>query len=320
MSHLNRLDKTMKISISPDDDGYIGRECPISDCEGYFKITLGTGLPVSTDCYCPYCGHKGSQQDFFTKNQIEYAKSVAIRKVKDALVKDLKEMEFEHKPKGSFGIGLSLKIKPGQPHPIHWYREKELETHITCSNCTLKYAVYGVFAYCPDCGEPNTLQIFHENLKLVRKCIEISKTLEKEVAQILIEDAFENCISSFDGFGRELCRINSNKSKIPERAIKISFQNLQGANTNVKELFGFELDKGLTSAEWHIAIISFLKRHLLAHKMGIIDDEYLRKSGDSNAIVGRKINISSDDVLIVIPLVEKLAVFLVDSLSKINNP
>ena len=319
MGHLNRLDKTMKIPISSDDDGYIGRECPISECEGYFKITLGTGLPGSTDCYCPYCGHKGPQREFFTKDQIAYAKSIAIRKVKDALVKDLKAMEFDHKPKGPFGIGLSLKIKSGQPHPIHWYREKELETHITCSNCTLKYAVYGIFAYCPDCGEPNTLQIFHENLKLVNKCIEISKTLEKEVAQIIIEDAFENCISSFDGFGRELCRINSTKSKFPERATKISFQNLRGVNTNVKELFGFELEKGLTPAEWNIANICFLKRHLLAHKMGIIDDEYIRKSGDSNAIVGRKINITSDDVLIVIPLVEKLADFMVDSLSEINN-
>ena len=319
MGHLERLEKKMQIPIATDENGYLGRECPKSECEGYFKITPGTGLQGVTDCFCPYCGHKGHYSEFTTKDQIEYATSIAIRKVTDALEKDLKAMEFETKPKGPFGIGFSLKIESGRPHPIYWYREEELETHIICSNCSLNYAVYGVFAYCPDCGEPNTLQIFRENLKLVRKSIEISQNVEKKLGQNLIENAFEDCISSFDGFGRELCHINGIKSKFPERVHKISFQNLNGAKDSVKDHFGFDLSQGLSIDEWNIAIISFYKRHLLAHKMGIIDDDYLRRSGDSNAIIGRKVNISSEDVLNLIPIIEKLAGFMVNSLSSPND-
>ncbi len=44
MSHLEKLGTQFSIPISPDDDGYLGRECPIDECLGYFKITPGTGV------------------------------------------------------------------------------------------------------------------------------------------------------------------------------------------------------------------------------------------------------------------------------------
>ena len=44
MSHLSKLGNRISIPIKPDEDGFTGRECPHSDCEGYFKIELGTGL------------------------------------------------------------------------------------------------------------------------------------------------------------------------------------------------------------------------------------------------------------------------------------
>ena len=42
--------------------------------------------------------------------------------------------------------------------------EKQLETEVVCVNCTLRYSVYGVFAFCPDCGQHNSLQILDKNL------------------------------------------------------------------------------------------------------------------------------------------------------------
>jgi hypothetical protein len=33
-------------------------------------------------------------------------------------------LEFEHKPRGAFGIGISMKVKSSTPHPISYYREK----------------------------------------------------------------------------------------------------------------------------------------------------------------------------------------------------
>jgi len=318
MTHLERLGNTFQIPISKDEQGYLGRECPEQGCEGYFKITPGTGLSGVTDCICPYCGHKGPHNEFFTKDQIEYAKSVVFRQVSDALEKDLKALEFEHKPRGPFGIGISLKFTPGDPHPIHWYREKELETQIVCSNCTLKYAVYGIFGFCPDCGQHNSLQILQNNLSLIQKMMNLAKSADTELSEKLIENALEDCISSFDGFGREICKIHAGKSKFPDRISKISFQSLDGASDGLMTHFNFEFNKGVDDEEWRIANISFQKRHLLAHKMGIIDEEYVRRSGDTSAIIGRKVIIRSEDVLRLIPIVEKLANFLVKTMAATN--
>src|ERR1700736_5285610 len=128
MNNLRNLGNQFSVQINPDTDGYVGRECPIEECLGYFKITPGTGIKGPAPCHCPYCGHVGEMNTFWTKQQIEYARSVVKRKVVEAVRQDLKSLEFEHKPTGPFGIGISLKLQPGDPIPVRWYREKNLET------------------------------------------------------------------------------------------------------------------------------------------------------------------------------------------------
>src|SRR5262245_44734356 len=97
---LRRLGNRIQIPIPMDAMGFVGRECPEAECEGYFKIRPGTGLKGSgVPCHCPYCGYTSSHNSFWTREQIEYAKSVALRQVTDAVRRDLKQLEFEHKPK-----------------------------------------------------------------------------------------------------------------------------------------------------------------------------------------------------------------------------
>jgi hypothetical protein len=266
MSNLERLGSHFSISLSPDTDGYMGRECPVEARLGYFKITPGTGVKGPAPCYCPYCGHSGEHNTFFTKEQIDYARSVVLRKVTDALHQDLKALEFDHKPRGAFGIGISLKVKTSAPHPIRYYREKQLETEVICDSCTLRYAIYGVFGWCPDCGAHNSLQILTKNLELAKKELALAEAAEKELADYLIGDALENVVSAFDGFGREVCS---------QKAADIRFQNIAGARRRVKETFGFDFADGLDTDDWEAACRAFQKRHLLAHKMGVIDEEYI---------------------------------------------
>ena len=218
-----------------------------------------------------------------------------MRELSDAIFKDLKALEFDNKPHGPFGIGLSFKVQSGPPTPIHYYREKELETTISCSNCTLQYAVYGVFAFCPDCGRHNSPQILEKNLDVVQKMLKLAKNQEPEVSEKLVENALEDCVSAFDGFGRELCRVNAKHTTNPKKATNIRFQNLDKAREELHYL-GIELTQGLPLEVWQQAIQLFQKRHLFAHKLGVVDREYLSKTGDKNEIVGRKVQISIDKV------------------------
>ena len=316
MRNLKQLGNSVNISIPKDSDGYSGRECPNPECRKYFKITFGTGLKGENPCYCPYCGFSSDHSDFHTSDQIAYAKSVTIRKITDAFDKDLKEMEFEIKPKGPFGIGVSMKVKRGSPHPIYTYGEKELETKIECANCALKYAVYGVFAYCPDCSEHNSLQIFNNSMDVIIKTLEIVKTLDEVIANQMIVNALEDCVSSFDGFGREICHLHSSHSSNPNQAERIRFQNLKGALKSIKKYYGINICDGLENDEWIAAIISFQKRHLFEHKMGVIDEEYIRKTNDRDAILGRKISLDKDEIIELIRILKLISVFLVKKLNE----
>jgi len=305
MSHLQNLGNRFNIVIPSDEHGYVGRECPVEECLGYFKITLGTGLKEPAPCHCPYCGHSGDPGTFSTKDQIEYATSLVLQKVTGAIQKDLKSLEFEHKPRGVFGIGISLKVNTSTPRPIRYYREKRLETEVICNSCTLRYAIYGVFGWCPDCGVHNSLQILTKNLELSRKQVILAESAEKDLANHLIGDALENVVSAFDGFGREICR---------RKGADIHFQNLVAARRKVQDMFAFDFASPLSQKDWGHVCRAFLKRHLLAHKMGVVDEEYVQRANDPQAVVGRKVPIGSQDVNSSIRIVQTLGERLFEGL------
>ena len=314
MRHLKQLGNQFSIPISRDENGYLGRECP--ECERYFKITPGTGLSgTDLPCRCPYCGHSAAQDQFFTKAQIEYARSVVINKVTGAFIKDLKKLEFNHRPRGAFGIGISMKVE-GRPRPIRHYAEMDLEEEVVCDNCTLRYTVYGTFAFCPDCGKHNSLQILEKNLALARKQIDLAATVEGDLSDQLIADALENGVSAFDGFGREACRVYSSKASDTAKATALSFQNLAGAHRNVLALFGVDLTAALDAKDWTFACRCFQKRHLLAHKMSIVDDAYIKATSDGHATVGRKVSIISEDVIALLVAIQTLGAYLTTELAK----
>ena len=266
MKHLRNLGSHFSISIPPDEEGLIGRECPVPECEGYFKLQPGTGLKgENLPTHCPYCGHQAGSDKFFTKTQVEYAKSAVRRDVTGALLKDLKSLEFNHRPSGAFGIGISMTVS-GQPTPIRRYREKKLETEVVCDRCTLRYTIYGVFGFCPDCAVHNSLQILNKNLELIQRLLAVAETLESQVAQHLIENALEDCVSAFDAFGRETCRVFASKAVKPEKAAEIRFQNILAACDRVKEQFSVDLGAAISLFDWAHVSRAFQKRHLLAHK------------------------------------------------------
>jgi hypothetical protein len=315
MRHLRRLGNQFSIPIRRDEDGYLGRECP--KCELYFKITPGTGITGGKPpCHCPYCGHCADHDQFFTKAQIEYAKSVVINKVTGAIIKDLKSLEFNHRPKGPFGIGISMKVE-GRPRPIRHYRELELEEAVVCDNCMLRYTIYGNFAFCPDCGRHNSRQILDKNISLAEKMIDLAGQVEGELSNQLVADALENGVSAFDGFGRETCRVHASKASDSKKAESISFQNLTGAQKNVQQQFAIDFAAGLDAQEWSFACRCFQKRHLLAHKMGVIDDGYINATGDPQAVVGRKISIKPDEVVKLLHHIKRLGSYLTAELQKL---
>lgn len=170
-----------------------------------------------------------------------------VNKVTGELLHTPKRHEFDIKPKGPFGIGLSLKVS-GSQTPVRLYIEPRLETELVCDGCSLRYAIYGFFAFCPDCGcgIHNSLQILQKNFEVVRKLLSLAATVEDGVRERLVENALEDAVSAFDGFGREVCRVSLEQ----QGKASPSFQNIALARDNLQQRFGFDLHAPLTDDEW----------------------------------------------------------------------
>lgn len=317
MRRLSRFPRQHSIALPKDAEGYVGRECPNPECKHYFKITPGTGIAEPAPCHCPYCGYSADQGEFTTRAQIEYATSLVGRQVLDATVKDLQDI-FSRPIRGPLGLKITAKVE-GRPEPVRHYSEKNLETEVVCDRCGLRYAIYGVFAFCPDCGVHNSLQILVKNLELVKKQLDLVKKAEPELQEHLLVDALENAVSAFDAFGRETCRAHAALCSVPEKSLNIYFQNLDGARQRVQEVFGIDLAESVEPKEWELAHRCFQKRHLFAHRMGVIDRAYLEATRDPTAVLGRKIRTDQDEVLVLIGVLDKIGEGFVEKLSRRPN-
>jgi hypothetical protein len=153
----------------------------------------------------------------------------------------------------------------------------------------------GVFAFCPDCAARNSRQILKKNFEVIEKIVRIAGQAESEVVEHVTQDALENVVSAIDAFGREVSRAAAPRSTDPQKAASISFQNVNGARNNIQQLFNIDIAAPLTAGEWMQVVKAFQKRHLIGHKMGIVDDAYLKATGDTNAVLGRKIKIDNGE-------------------------
>jgi len=193
-----------RVELTRDSQGMIGRECP--SCGKYFKIKPGIGLPVDY-CICPYCEYKTDSSKFLTRDQLAYAKSIAIKKFSNNIFKDTEKVfkSLERKTRNSF---IQIKFHSRKTHfPIKYYNEKDLETSIKCDSCGCQFSIYGVFAGCPDCTRLTTMSIFKNSIKSTTKRIyTITKFGEedKELLDNLIADIIGSGVAAFDALGKRL--------------------------------------------------------------------------------------------------------------------
>ena len=99
----------------------------------------------------------------------------------------------------------------------------------------------------------------------------------------------------------------------------MNFQNLEGARTGFLDLFGVDFSTAVEPADWRAAVMAFQKRHVIAHKLGVIDQDYVTKSGWTRAVVGRKIVVDDGEVKKLVRIIKKLAPGMVARLQKSNE-
>jgi hypothetical protein len=274
----------VSVTIPKDDDGMIGREC--LECERYFKLKQGTGIPTS-HCHCPYCEYEGDADTFWTKAQLEYAKSVAINQAYSKLIKpslDNLLKSFKDLERTSRGSLIQFKVKTKGTEinfPIEYYSEEELETKLTCDGCGLEFAVYGVFSRCPDCKDLNAFSVFNKSIAVTEKQLEIfaKPEIPSEIKEQSLSFVLTSCISTYDGLGKELRK--RKPEKYPSKP-KNLFQNIHLLNEKLNGLFEQK------HSRFNEILKGFQVRHLYEHNLGVSDEDFAGKIPGYSQMIGRK--------------------------------
>jgi hypothetical protein len=104
--------KTITVRMPTDEKGMVGRKGPHRDCGKSFKLKPSTGIKGNVPCHCPYCGHIGSSDDFWTPEQKKYLEAVAMNYAIKQVHRMLKSIEFETKPHGPLISKRNLRGTP----------------------------------------------------------------------------------------------------------------------------------------------------------------------------------------------------------------
>ncbi|MCJ2116702.1 hypothetical protein MKK65_08990, partial [Methylobacterium sp. J-001] len=110
-----------------------------------------------------------------------------------------------------------------------------------------------------------------------------------------LSDMLARIVSVFDGVMRvcnsEAVRMNQQGSPYEANPVR-SFQSLETARNKMMPHW----DMAVAANDWTAFKLAFQKRHCFAHTLGVVDQSYIDKSGDSSAILGRNVRLSPEEV------------------------
>ncbi len=296
----------MNIEIPMGKDGLVGRVCPT--CEEYFKIKPGTGIPDIESTACPYCEYQGEPQEFTTQNQIDYAISVMAKEVVEPVLKDFQRSlkSLERRSRKSI---IQLKVSSSSVSlPIKYFSEPELETLVECDNCGLVFSVYGIFARCPDCLRPNSMEMFLKSIGVAKKRLSILDHIpdnEEELRGAILIDSITAAVSTFDSLGK---RMRAEFPEIIPSQPRNIFQNLAALEEVLRVTLGLELANLIGEEDYRELGYMFQVRHIWNHNFGEADQDFIDKTGEDESLLGQRIIPTQTRVDMLMNTVEEIGV------------
>ena len=308
---------SFKMKIETDKDGYIDKECPNQDCLSKFKIWPDDWeIKEETDImFCPFCGHQAPFNSWYTTEQVEQLHNQAfdfvISEYDKALLKDINSF---NKDNSNRFITMKMKFR-GSTYAYNLPAEalEEMEQKIICEKCGARYSIIGSAFYCPSCGHNSAKQTFLNTIQKVKDKVTaldriyeaIAKTDRDAVVRIgesLIETSLSDLVVAF----QRLCECIYPQLPKSKPLTKNVFQRLDDGNNLWKNLLGKGYEDWASPSEYNTLKLCFQQRHLLQHKDGFIDNDYIEKSGDEKYSIGQHIIIKKEYVLQYLHIVEKI--------------
>ncbi len=308
----------IEVPLDRDADGYADKECPAEACLFQFKIHSEDWKNIVRDeeVFCPSCRHTAPANSWYTTAQIEAAKQYAfgtvVNRLNGAMRADAQASKRRQKP-GAF-LSITLDVKGGRDAVLVPVAAVEpMRLRAICENCGCRYSFVGAAYFCPSCGKNSASHTFLQTLATIRTAAGLGETLrstlgpdEAEVmTRALLEKAMQDTVTSFQLLAEQLYEARTGKT-----ARRNAFQSLDAGS----ELWAAELSASyeqlLDAAAVQRLRVYYQQRHLLAHQQGIVDCEYVSRSGDTSYAVGQRLVIKGSAILEFADLVERLGTAL----------
>jgi len=270
--------KTFQIKVSvPTDSGFLGHACNASDCGQYFKVHQDDRID---SMQCPYCGTEFPQSELHTQEQARH-----FRKAAEAEALYYAEQELQKMLKKTFGNASAkrsgITYKPGRirKKPIHAnYSERKVDTELQCPDCNCRFQVYGLFGFCPACGESN-LQVYDTNWASIQREVADAENPDRS-----LRHAYGDLVSAFEIFCAGKAKRLAGDPP--------SFQSLFDARRYFKDELKIDILNGIDPHELLALRRLFQKRHVNIHAGGEITERYVKMIPEDKHLLGKKVDMS----------------------------
>ena len=311
--------RTITIKLPVDSEGFLDRQCGSKDCRGVFKVAESSWKDHVKDeaVFCPFCRHQDKSSEWNTEEQDRYAQRKAKEMIEREVHGMLKEWARDFNSSQGRGglISMSMSVKPRVNSWVFPTGLAEtMRQKIVCEGCGCVFASIGAAYFCPACGHNSVLRTFAETLKTIRGTINAMHTLSAsigdgnkdhaaDVSRLLVEQSLVRVVGGFERFSEARFQQISGGAEFKRGA----FQRLGDASDLWEKLGRRRYDQILSSNEIIFLSKMFQKRHLLVHKEGVVDADYLKKTNDGGIAVGQRIRLKEGDVIRVCDLLETVA-------------
>lgn len=159
-----------------------------------------------------------------------------------------------------------------------------------CRRDGTELAVNGAVFRCPVCSIENPREIMRSLSCRVRTLCSFDSPREELISML------GEVVGAFDGVMRRINSIavrNHEEMNKPCHPKISSFQNVTAARDKLIPSF----DLAAAVNDWPEFAKAFQKRHLFAHSLGVVDSDYLKKTGDQSAVLGKQVLLSSAEIV-----------------------
>lgn len=314
LKELKKIELTSRIDIpiEADSEGYYDKECPAENCLFGFKVQ-GEDLQKlvsEEEMFCPACRHAAPFTSWYTRDQIERSKEYALKTLRGSIDEAMRRdaRDWNHRQPRNSLLRMTLEVRGGSQAvlvPLAAAEPMRLRTACGC-----RYSYVGAAFFCPACGANSAEHTFRQTLGTVRAAAASGDALRKlldadqaeVVARSLLEKGVQDTVMCFQRLAEQLY------ARFPGAATprRNAFQNLIEASNLWASAAGQAFDQMLAPDEMRKLRVYFQQRHLLAHCQGIVDADYVARSGDTVYAAGQRITIQPAAVLEFADLVERL--------------